>query len=137
MYSSNTHQRTYLHNNSYTYTLIHSQIYSHNIAISSGTFISMGITNLTTVALNLHVNDDYFGCFRLFLQIRAFILFQSRLLLYIIYVWAYLRYVRFLPCKLQKPCHFLISFVIWCLILKLPRWSAFDNMVNLYRSKLL
>ena len=125
-----THVLTHFH------TYLHTIIFTHKY-ILSGSFISMRITNLTTVALNLHVNDDYFGCFRLFLQIRAFILFQSRLLLYIIYVWAYLRYVRFLPCQLQKPCHFLISFVIWCLILKLPRWSAFDNMLNLYRSKLL
>ena len=107
------------------YTLMHSQIYSHNIAISSGTFISMGITNLTTVALNLHVNDDYFGCFRLFLQIRAFILFQSRLLLYIIYVWAYLRYVRFLPCKLQKPCHFFDPFCDLMLYIETTKMISF------------
>ena len=94
----------------YTQTYIPSHKYIHHQYILSGSFISMRITNLTTVALNLHVNDDYFGCFRLFLQIRAFILFQSRLLLYIIYVWAYLRYVRFLPCKLQKPCHFFDPF---------------------------
>jgi len=49
----------------------HSHKYIHT-QISSGSFISMRITNLTTVALNLHVNDDYFGCFRLFLTNTCF-----------------------------------------------------------------
>ena len=65
-----------------TQTFIPSHKYIHHQYILSGSFISMRITNLTTVALNLHVNDDYFGCFRLFLQIRAFISFQSRFVVY-------------------------------------------------------
>lgn len=70
-----THVLTHFH------TYLHTIIFTHKY-ILSGSFISMRITNLTTVALNLHVNDDYFGCFRLFLQIRAFISFQSRFVVY-------------------------------------------------------
>lgn len=55
--------RAHIHTRPYKY--IHTQI-------SSGSFTSIRITNLTTVALNLHVNDDYFGCFRLFLTNTCF-----------------------------------------------------------------
>ena len=61
--------RTKQHSCTHLYT--HSHKYIHT-QISSGSFISMRITNLTTVALNLHVNDDYFGCFRLFLTNTCF-----------------------------------------------------------------
>ena len=78
MYSSKHTYQKYSHTFMHTFT----QIYSPTNLYWEVLFISMRITNLTTVALNLHVNDDYFGCFRLFLQIRAFISFQSRFVVY-------------------------------------------------------
>jgi hypothetical protein len=69
-YPTCIHQtRTKQHSCTHIHTRPHKYIHTQ---ISSGSFTSIRITNLTTVALNLHVNDDYFGCFRLFLTNTCF-----------------------------------------------------------------